>query len=157
MILAIDPGTEESGWVVYDDRDGAGLVSHGTYLNDEVLTLLSARRSEFVYDCAIEMVASFGMAVGAEVFHAVLWAGRFYEAARRAGLSVRLIYRKQVALHICRSAAAGDANVRAALLDRFGGKKAARGTKKAPGPLYGLKGDAWAALGVAVTASEVKP
>ena len=43
---------------------------------------------------------------------------------------------------------AKDANVRQRLLDLVG----PRGTKKAHGPTYGISGDEWAALAVAVTA-----
>jgi hypothetical protein len=40
---------------------------------------------------------------------------------------------------------AKDANIRQALIDKLG----AVGTKKAPGPLYGISGHLWAALAVA--------
>ncbi|HET6477318.1 MAG TPA: hypothetical protein VFH93_14740 [Thermoleophilia bacterium] len=43
-----------------------------------------------------------------------------------------------------------DANIRQALLDRFGGP-AAVGRKAAPGPLYGIARDVWSALAIAVT------
>jgi hypothetical protein len=47
--------------------------------------------------------------------------------------------------------------VRQALIDKFGpGKELAIGKKASQGPLYGLTGDFWAALGVAVTASETE-
>jgi hypothetical protein len=36
-----------------------------------------------------------------------------------------------------------------------GERRAAMGTKKAPGPLYGVASHAWAALAVAVAAQEV--
>ena len=63
-----------------------------------------------------------------------------------------MVYRHEVKLHLCGSARAKDANVRQALIDRFGpGKELAIGRKAAPGPLYGMTGDCWAALGVAVT------
>jgi hypothetical protein len=100
------------------------------------------------------MIASYGMPVGREVFETCLWIGRFVEAWASRGGEYRLVYRREVKLHLCESVRANDANIRAALIDRFGpGKPAAIGTKKAPGPLYGLKGDEWAALGVALTAS----
>ena len=36
-------------------------------------------------------------------------------------------------------------------VDLFGGKEAAVGTKKAPGPLHGVKSHLWSALALAVT------
>jgi hypothetical protein len=57
-----------------------------------------------------------------------------------------------VKLHLCKSTKANDASIRQALIDRYGpGKERAIGTKKAPGPLYGVKADVWAALALAVT------
>ena len=105
---------------------------------------------------AIEMVASYGMAVGASVFETCVWAGRFIErwSAVSAAGSVTQVYRREVKLHICGSAKAKDANVRQALIDRYGGKAKAIGRKATPGPLYGMSGDCWSALGVAITAAE---
>ena len=55
-------------------------------------------------------------------------------------------------MHLCGHPRAKDPNIRQALLDRFGpGREKALGTKKAPGALYGIKGDEWAALAVAIT------
>ena len=63
--------------------------------------------------------------------------------------------RANVKMHLCGRTTAKDTHVRQALLARFpqtgGGKTPAVGTKKQPGPLYGVKNDAWAALAVAVT------
>ena len=58
-------------------------------------------------------------------------------------------------LHLCHSARATDANIREALLDRYGpGKEKAVGRKAAPGPLFGVSKDIWSALAVAVTFSD---
>ena len=54
-------------------------------------------------------------------------------------------------MRLCNSMRAKDANVRQAILDRFGGKAAAIGRKRQPGPLYGIAGDLWAALAVGIT------
>jgi hypothetical protein len=100
---------------------------------------------------AVEMIASYGMPVGREVFETCLWIGRFIEAW---GRQYQLIYRKDVKIFHCESVRATDANIRASLIDRFGpGKVKAIGTKKAPGPLYGIKGDEWSALAVALKAA----
>ena len=96
----------------------------------------------------IEKIESYGMAVGAEVFDTVWWAGRFAEAASR--VPVVMLPRRAVKLALCGDSRAKDANIRQALIDRFGGS-AAVGRKAAPGPLYGICRDVWSALAIAVT------
>ena len=146
-IFAIDPGTTESGWVWYE----AGRVrKSGVSSNHDLLADIQAGAID-VCELAIEMIASYGMAVGREVFETCVWIGRFKQAFR-APESVRLVYRKDVKMHICGTPRAKDANIRQALIDKLG----PAGTKKAPGPTYGVKSHAWAALGVAVTAAETK-
>jgi len=105
---------------------------------------------------AIEMVASYGMPVGASVFETCVWIGRFIQswAAPGAGLTHEFIYRREVKLYLCNNARAKDANVRQALIDIYGGKEKAIGKKATPGPLYGMAGDCWSALGVAVTSAQ---
>lgn len=147
-LLAIDPGTTHSGYVVIDD---GGVQLSGVAENGEMFELIAAHGSNI----AVEMIASYGMAVGREVFETCLWIGRFMQAAGPD--RVRIVYRKDVKLHLCGSPRAKDANIRQALIDRWGGKAEAVGTVKKPGPLYGVKSHAWAALGVAVTAMETKP
>ena len=147
-LLAIDPGTTHSGYVVID---AGGVQLSGVAENGEILELIAAHGSNI----AIAMIATYGTAVGREVFETCLWIGRFMQAAGPD--RVRLVYRKDVKLHLCGSPRAKDANIRQALIDRWGGKAEAVGTIKKPGPLYGVKSHAWAALGVAVTALETKP
>ena len=141
-LLAIDPGTTHSGYVVID---AGGVQLSGVAENGEMFELIAAHGSNI----AIEMIASYGMAVGREVFETCLWIGRFMQAAGPD--RVRLVYRKDVKLHLCGSPRAKDANIRQALIDRWGGKAEAVGTIKKPGPLYGVKSHAWAALGVGVS------
>lgn len=142
-ILAIDPGTTRSAWLQYD---GSRPTAFGITAND---VLAKALRSGGLPDVVvIEKVESYGMAVGAEVFDTVLWAGRFAEAAHR--VPVVLLPRRAVKLALCGDSRAKDANIRQALLDRFGGS-AAVGRKAAPGPLYGIARDVWSALAIAVT------
>jgi hypothetical protein len=140
-ILAIDPGTEESGWCIY--RSGI-VVASGVEQNGDMITRIDQSDADVL---AIEMVASYGMAVGREVFETVRWIGRFQQTWRDPD-AVRLVYRKDVKMHLCGTPRAKDANIRQALIDKIG----LQGTKKAPGPTYGVKSHAWAALAVAVTA-----
>lgn len=145
-IFAIDPGPTQSGWVRYR---GAGFdVESGVDDNARMRNLAhaAALRSSTL---AIEMIASYGKSVGADVFSTCVEIGRFVEVADRCGVRVLLVPRLRVKMALCHSARATDANVRQALIDRFGGKERAVGRRAAPGPLYGVKSHAWAALAVA--------
>lgn len=143
ILFAIDPGTTQSGWALLE---GAKVLDSGVHANHDVLRWVQAGQGADVL--ALEMVASYGMAVGREVFETVRWIGRFQQAWRDPE-EVRLVYRKDVKLHLCGNPRAKDANIRQALLDQLG----PAGTKKAPGNTYGVKSHAWSALAVAVTAS----
>lgn len=158
-LLAIDPGPTESAWV--ELRDGRP-VAFAKEANDAVLRCIESCPSEFL---AVEMIAGYGMPVGAEVFDTAVWAGRFMQRwldgrQGQGGVdwtedTIVRVYRKAVKLHLCGSTRAKDPNVRQALIDRYGpGKPAAIGLKASPGPLYGVSGDVWAALAVAVTAAD---
>jgi hypothetical protein len=156
LVFAIDPGYEESGWVTY--AAGKRLLDQcGMDANETLLSLIRSFKAFVSKDVqvVIEMVESFGMPVGKEVFHTVLWIGRFIEAWNAApGPQTRqpvLLTRRQVKLEICHSARATDANIRQAIVDVFGPTaEKAIGVKKAPGPLYALKGHAWQALALAI-------
>jgi hypothetical protein len=149
-ILAIDPGPEESAWMTYSD----GPNSFGICKNRELCDLLADDYSTWVDHLAIEGIACYGMPVGKETFDTCIWIGRFMEAFGRDDIC-SLIYRPDVKLHLCKSARANDANIRQALIDKFGpGKAKAIGLKNSRGPLYGVSKHSWSALAVAVTYCE---
>lgn len=151
MILAIDPGTTQSAWVEF----AGGLPSAFAIEPNDVV--LDRVRDTTATVLAIESIASYGMAVGAEVFETAVWSGRFIQRwdDRPARGLLRRVYRRDVKLHLCGSSRAKDANVRQALIDRYGpGKDVAIGRKATPGPLYGVSKDVWAALAVAVTVTD---
>ncbi len=148
LVLAIDPGPAKSAIVVYDGtRPTDGRILH----NDDVREIVEGGGD--YHDLAIEGIACYGMAVGKETFDTCIWIGRFIEAF--GGGNYTLIYRPDIKLHLCKSARAKDANVRQALIDKFGGSDAI-GLKKTPGPLYNIKSHCWAALAVAVTYCETR-
>lgn len=145
-LLAIDPGTRQSAWIALDLNSRRPL-GFGIEPNEELLGRL--RRGATAFDLVvIEKVESFGMAVGAEVFETVFWSGRFAEAVMP--VPFERIGRKAVKLAVCGDPRAKDPNVRQALIDRYGGDTLAVGRKAAPGPLYGISRDVWAALAVGV-------
>lgn len=147
-VLAIDPGPVQSQFLWWDAH--FGVERHGLVDNRDIFDEIGARPVIGTHVC-IEMVESFGMAVGREVFETVFWSGRFAEFAAHRGITFHRIGRKDVKLHLCHSMRAKDPNIRQALIDRFGGKDVAIGRKSSPGPLYGISSHAWAALALAVT------
>lgn len=147
-LLAIDPGTTESGFVEFRD----GRVSNPAVWPNE---LLIERLSDGGADdrLCIEMIASYGMPVGLETFQTCLWIGRFMEHWKiSTGQNATLVYRRDVKLHLCGTVRAKDANIRQALIDKFGPP----GTKSNPGKTYGLKSHLWAALALAVYVNETQ-
>ena len=159
MILAIDPGPEKSAWVIYY-RDTKRVGAFAIEKNDDVLVTIQARFG-FCFDVVIEMIASYGMPVGKEVFDTARWVGRFEQQFAFAhSKEAVLVYRMEVKQHLCQNSRAKDGNIRQAIIDRFpatgGGKVPQIGTKKQPGPLYGVVADLWQALGVAITYAETK-
>lgn len=153
-VIAIDPGNVQSAYAILDAS--AKIESFGILPNDELLPMLKdglVNDDLYIgsaeYTLAIEMVASFGMAVGKEVFETVFWTGRFCQAWR--GQFDR-VYRMQVKMHLCHNSRAKDPNIRQALIDKLG----PAGTKKAPGPTYGVSKDVWSALAVGVTWLETR-
>lgn len=148
-ILAIDPGNIESAYVIMDD-DYKPLES-GKIPNNELLTIVESTDAKRV---VIEMVASYGMAVGKEVFETCVWIGRFYEVARSSECAyIERIYRKDVKMNLCGQTRAKDGNVIQALIDRFayGVPNKGKGSKKEPGWFYGFAADIWQAYALGVT------
>lgn len=165
-IIAIDPADKLSGWVLIDCDDYRPLA----FGKMENMDLRECIRSGEFGDVklwgndevlpAIEMVSSYGMPVGKEVFDTCVWIGRFIELFARAhhGYSKlytakpELIYRKNVKINLCGGHAnAKDANVRQALIDRFASTPNGKGTKNDPDWFYGFFADVWQAYAVAVT------
>lgn len=145
-ILAIDPGSKDSAYVLIDDD--LKPAEFGKIDNQELLDkLYRFPRQHF----ALEMVASYGMAVGKDVFDTVFWIGRFWEKADFP--CKQLIYRKDEKMNLCHSMKAKDGNITQALVDRFacGQSNHGKGTKKEKGFFYGFHSDIWQSFAVGIT------
>lgn len=145
IIAGIDPGPEESAFVLWD---GKSVLKCGNMANS---LLLFSLFDEIYFPeepsyVAIEQIRGFGVIAGDNLFDTCFWSGRFFE---RWGEKIcRLVPRKKVVAHLCGTGArGGDRFVREALIARLGPP----GTKKNQGPTWGIAGHCWAALGVAVT------
>ncbi len=153
-VLAIDPGPTQSAWVIYNIKTKQP-EDFGWEDNDSVIELLSGDGD--VFHLAVEMVANMGMnAVGDTLFETCLWVGRFIQAW--GGENYTKVYRGDAKMHLCGTKRSKNKNVRQAILDRYepsgGGATPQIGTKKDPGPLYGVSKHVWAALAVAITWAE---
>ena len=148
-VIGIDPGTEVTAWVRLDHKC-LRVKAHGIDDNSAVLGRIlgwcdEPRRPRV----AVEMIESFGMPVGKEIFETVWWIGRYCQADQEA----TRVSRRDVKLHVCgQMRGVNDSTIRQAMLDRYGpGREKAVGKKKSPGPLYGIRKDEWQALALAVT------
>ena len=152
-VLAIDPGTTESAWVIYDPEK-RHIVMSGIDDNEKILkNVIDWAKVAMHNECefVIEMVASYGMPVGETVFETCLWIGRFIE---RWGMEYHLIYRKQVCMHLCgKAAGVKDSNIIQRLKDIFEPELKPR--EKPKKALKGIARDMWQALAVAVTYCEI--
>lgn len=162
-ILAIDPGSTESAWLLLVN---GRPVQFGKVPNVELRDML---RWDLGHEptvtpvevlcpdvVVIESMAARGEKLWTQTIETLVWAGQFIEAARP--LPVERLTREAVKRHLCpvnpdapRKGAATDGDVWASLVERFGGgPDVAVGRKAAPGPLYGIHSDVRAALAVAI-------
>ena len=139
-IIGIDPGNTDTAltiWDITNKKITYKLLSN----NEEILAALNSfDKKEHIL--AIEMIASYGMPVGKEVFETCFWIGRFYQHFIEANGKAELVYRKDVKLGLCGTTRAKDGNVRQVVIDRLGKP----GTKKNPGVTYGITADLWQSL-----------
>ena len=139
-VLGIDPGTYNSAYVIWD---GASVLEHGYLAND----VLKQRLTDNGYDkLAIEDILLYGIN-GNEVRDTIKWMGRFDHERTATWLD-----NVTIRVHLCANPKANQSAIRSALIDRFGGKGKAIGSKGAPGPLKEITAHKWSALAVAVTA-----
>jgi hypothetical protein len=144
VILAIDPGTEQSAVVLWD---GSNVLEHQILANKDVEQFINTRG---FHVCACELLASYGMPVGKETFCTAYWIGEFRHVCKTICARWLEVYRTEVKLHLCQSVRAKDGNVRQAIIDRLG----PIGTVKSKGVLYGVHTHEWSALSVAIFAMD---
>jgi len=147
-ILAIDPGTHESGYaIVCEYNQKLTPIIGGVMSNEEIKTLLHGKHYDLLAIEGMEPRRSstkFPVLIGSETYDTCIWIGRFIENSQSEWI---IIKRGEVLRHVAKHGAK-DAEVRAAMIKKFG----PTGTKKNPGGTYGFSSHAWSALAVAVTA-----
>lgn len=150
MLLAIDPGSRESGFVVWD---GSRIIDKGKFGNMGILSVIRSYGSRGDTLLCIEKITLY-QRVNDDIFDTIIWSGRFIQAWtewNKAAPDPILITRtdiKSALLPGVPTKQRNDSAIRMALIDKIG----APGTKKDPGPTYGCSKDIWAALALAVVA-----
>ena len=109
-IIAIDPGNTQSGYCVID-RSTLRPLEFGKIDNAELLQKLSSAGVQGWRWAVIEMVASYGMSVGRDVFDTTVWIGRFYQVLSDQ-CPVRMLCRIEEKKHICHDSRANDTTIR---------------------------------------------
>ncbi len=152
-ILAIDPGSTRSGWVLL-----AGDTLLGAADEDNETIIARIRSGELrpygpAAAVVIERIVAWGGVPQPQALESMRWTGMFTEAVRP--LPVHLVRPADVTrtLGIPHQAKAKvDSAVRAYLIDRWGGGSPRRNGH----PLRSVTGDAWRALAVAVAWQETR-
>ena len=153
-VFAIDPGNIQSAYCIMDDE--YHLLEFKKAENKEIMDILLSRLDQ-VDEVVIERMQSYGMPVGETTFISAEWIGRFSQEAEKK-IPVYYIYRRDEKLYMCGSPRAKDANIRAALIERFAkfDKTHGRGSKNQPDFFYGVKADVWSAICIATTHLDMK-
>lgn len=145
-IMSIDPGNIESAYCIID-TDTYQPIKFGKIENEMLLFQLESDKYDLL---VIEMIASYGLAVGKSVFDTCVWIGRFIQTSTK---DYEYIYRKEEKMNLCGSMKAKDSNIRQALIDRFAkfDFKNGKGKKDNQDFFYGFSKDVWAAFAVGCT------
>lgn len=151
-LLAIDPGPTNTAFVRINND--SLIIAANKIETAQFVTNLKHGDWGFNLVVACEHIQSFGMAVGAEVFETCYWIGEIRRICIDRDFRFYRVFRSDEKMALCHSMKASDANIRQAIIDRYGGKEAAIGRKKTPGPLYTITGDMWSALAVAIAFKE---
>lgn len=157
-VLAIDPGPRHSAYVIIDqDLD---ILTFGFCDNEDVECVVG---TPTYTEMAIESVRSYGQMVGNSTFDTSYWEGKLCGIAQCNKRPFYRYGRKNILTQMFGSStyrsdsgaikSYKDSDVRAGVISRYkpvgAGKTPQVGTKKNPGPLYGMSSHMWSALAVA--------
>lgn len=156
-ILGIDPGTTQSGFVVFNAKENIPVYS-GKFNNQEVLQLIFDMSIFYPQNVTV-VIERFAPQsnIGMSTVTSIHWAGRFYECAVEHYFPVYRIYRRDIKKHLLgkfdKSKGSADSQIRKELVKRFAkfDFKNGKGSKDNPDTLYGFShSDTYSALAVVV-------
>lgn len=153
-ILAVDPGTTESAYVIVDEFTLKPRM-RGKISNEQLLLMVQS--VDLFHDWEInhfvvEMVAGMGQAVGQETFDTAFWVGRFWQAMPFK-IPKTKIFRRDEKTALMGTQQCKDKDLINVLVERYapGQTNYGKGTDSHPGWFYGFKADIWQAYATAVT------
>lgn len=150
-MLAIDPGTRESGWCKFDAVSGriVRILDFGKCKNESVLGQITGSVDLVI----VEKLISYGKNVGNDVLETCEWVGRFTQYANDKHIPVGYIRRIDERRSLCGSPTANDSMIRNALIAKYAKHdlKNGKGTKDNPDFFYGFKADMWQAFAIGET------
>lgn len=169
-IMAIDPGTTESAYVILNDQ--YQIISADKVGNDVVLSIIAdapGLDAVIIEDIEPRYSSSdrsaAGAVMGQSTIETIKAFGRFSWQASLRGLMVGSIFRRDERSCLIPTKRNGlpplpetapkhaDGQIRASLIRRFArhDQERGRGTKANPDTFYGFCGDMWQAMAVGVT------
>jgi hypothetical protein len=163
IILAIDPGPKESGYLIFDsafyhleNKIGPKIIEFGKIPNDHIFTLIFNKKTLKFNFLVIEGIVNYGTPVGKDTVNTIFWYGRFYQFALEHNIlpkeNIYIVSRQEIKMQHCKKTAGiTDSNINFMLREKYGQP----GTQKAKGPTYGIYNDVWSALAIATYFYEV--
>lgn len=153
-LLAIDPGPEESAYVLISPSS-LRPVEFDKVPNEVLERKMDSWFSQRAFSAVvIEMVGHYGtgMPAGADVFETCVEIGKLLMIAQSCFIHTYTMRRPYVKQRICGVPNAKDSNVIQALIDRFAPNtpNKGKGYKTEPGFFYGFKADVWQAFALGV-------
>lgn len=155
-IFAIDPGSTHSGWVIFN-TDTKSVEHAGNDENQKIETLLeSVARNKSVDALLVEKPQLIGQQIWEQILDTCIWVGRYWKTwIFTVGFVGIYFYSSQEVKRTLlgrMNVPNADSELRQFLLSYYG----ETGTKKAPGPTYGVSKHAWRALALVATFEEVQ-
>ena len=157
-ILAIDPGSTKSAYVIMDSETYMPCEMDKTD-NHDLLERVAwwqkkAEKGCPAFELAVieNIVGSYGASIGKTTFDTAIMIGRLIQALT-AFVPVDKIPRQTIRAHICPKVKANDKTIRDALIARFAlhDMERGKGTKDNRDFFYGFSNDIWSAYAVGVT------
>ncbi len=151
LILGIDPGSTKSGWALWQPGrkvHASGNEPGGAWENERFINACRTAPSLDNIDLVVIERIVIYQASTDDIHNTIVYYGRLIEVLNQRGANVMLLKRSEICkiLGISGGKGSRDAKVTARMKEIVGDP----GTKKEPGPAYGVSGHSWQALSAAV-------